>query len=114
MDWETLKSNKWLWLIVGIILFNLVVFGGGEILVRKVTNRVIDRLQKDYSPSPYGPGLDPDKVNPDGLRRGGVRDYLPRQMRVLDLPQEPRVEQKIPEIIKKSDWESGWERDRSN
>jgi len=31
--------------------------------VETVADKVILKLQKEYSPSPYGPGLDPDKID---------------------------------------------------
>jgi hypothetical protein len=31
--------------------------------VDHVSDKVIEKLSKEYSPSPYGPGLDPDKVD---------------------------------------------------
>ena len=35
----------------------------GNVFVDFVADRVIEKLEKDYSPSPYGPGIDPDKVD---------------------------------------------------
>jgi hypothetical protein len=50
--------------IIGLALVVGSVFAITHLLVDKVANKVIERLQKDYSPSPYGPGFDPDKVTP--------------------------------------------------
>jgi hypothetical protein len=42
-------------LILTVVLNNLL-------LTDKITDKVIDRLKRDYVPGPYEPGFDPDKV----------------------------------------------------
>lgn len=39
-----------------------------NLLVDKITNRVMDELKRSYTPGPYDPGFDPDKVNPNYFR----------------------------------------------
>lgn len=34
-----------------------------NILVNKVADQVVSKLMKEYSPSPYGPTIDPDKID---------------------------------------------------
>lgn len=54
------------------ILLPLVVFVGilgfcvfsGELIIKKITDRVIVELRRTYAPGPYSPGFDPDKVSP--------------------------------------------------
>jgi hypothetical protein len=42
----------------------LLVFGlGTRLFVDKVADRVIQKLRLEYSPSPYGPTIDPDKID---------------------------------------------------
>lgn len=41
-----------------------ILFGG--MFMDRLADKVIERMEKPYSPSPYGPGLDPDKL--DGYR----------------------------------------------
>ena len=68
-DFEELINNKLFW-IVAIVGFTLVSFLGVKVyLVEKVTNNVIIKLQKEYSPGPYAPGFDPDLVDPNAFRR---------------------------------------------
>ena len=62
---EALKQNKVFWVLVIITAFNITLLGAGTLLIDKIADRVIKKLKADYSPSPYGPGIDPDKVNPD-------------------------------------------------
>ena len=50
-------------LVIGILAGILFFVVGGNFFVNKVADRVIQRLQKDYSPSPYGPGINPDKLD---------------------------------------------------
>ena len=40
-----------------------------EKIVAKVADRVIHKLQRDYSPSPYGPGINPDKIDMDKIKK---------------------------------------------
>jgi hypothetical protein len=65
---DNLLNNKLVWLVVFLTTFNLGTYMCFGVLVNKTTDNVIERLQKEYSPSPYGPGIDPDKVNPDAFR----------------------------------------------
>jgi hypothetical protein len=78
MNWDSVKGRV-LWGVLGFTLFNLVMLGWSEIVVRRTEKRVIERLSKPYSPSPYGPGLDPDKVNPDALKKTSSIQITPAQ-----------------------------------
>lgn len=58
-----MTNNKLVYVFVALTVL-LLVFGlGTKVFVDKVADRVIYKLQKDYSPSPYGPGIDPDKID---------------------------------------------------
>jgi hypothetical protein len=50
------------------ILFLGLVFGH-KIIIDKVADRVIHKLQKEYSPSPFSPGFDPDKIDINKIKR---------------------------------------------
>jgi hypothetical protein len=41
-----------------------VLFVNNLFLTRKVADRVMQTLKRDYVPGPYDPGFDPDKVPP--------------------------------------------------
>ena len=60
-------ENKLLWTVIILSVFMLAVGVGSKILVDKIADRVIVKLQKDYSPSPYGPGINPDKLDVNKL-----------------------------------------------
>jgi len=64
-QFRELLENKWV-RVVGILLivFLALVFFNNAI-VERTADRVIEKLQKEYTPGPYAPGFDPDKVNPD-------------------------------------------------
>lgn len=63
-----LKNNKFVWIVGTFLLLNLTVLGLSKFIIEKTTQQVIQRLKQEYSPSPYGPSFDPDKVSPDHLR----------------------------------------------
>ena len=64
-----MNDNKLLW-IIGILVAVMIVMGfGSKILVDKIADRVIQKLQKDYSPSPYGPGFDPDRIDLEKIKK---------------------------------------------
>jgi len=48
---------------IGVVMF--LFYFGSPIIAKfpPVQNAVIEDLKKDYCPSPYGPGFDPDKVD---------------------------------------------------
>ncbi len=66
---ESLKNNKLLWAVVVVLVVNLGVLVGGNFVINKIADRVIEKLQKEYSPSPYGPGFDPDKIDPNSINK---------------------------------------------
>jgi hypothetical protein len=59
MTIESLKTTAVLlvFLIVALAVNN-------HLVTTKVTNRVLESLKRDYTPGPYEPGFDPDKVPP--------------------------------------------------
>lgn len=62
-----MNSSKLLWVV---IILTVIILGAGicgKVLVDKIADKVIQKLQKDYSPSPYGPGIDPDKLDSEKL-----------------------------------------------
>jgi hypothetical protein len=64
-----LKMQNKILIIASVILgLLLVVLLGNELLINKISNRVIEQLKRDYVPGPYDPGFDPDKVNPSVFR----------------------------------------------
>ncbi len=61
-------NNKLIYVFICMTIL-LLFFGiGTKIFIDKVSDRVIYKLQKEYSPSPYGPGLDPDKIDITKIR----------------------------------------------
>jgi len=66
------NNSKLLWLVCGITTFMLIVMVAEKFLVDKVADLVIQKLQKDYSPSPYGPGIDPDKLDMEKIKSFNV------------------------------------------
>lgn len=70
-------NKKLFWLVVGLTLMVFFVNVFSEKLVdvviskhyESIAEEVIKKLQKEYCPSPYGPGVDPDKINVDELMK---------------------------------------------
>jgi hypothetical protein len=57
-----IKKNM---IIVVAVIMGVFILGleGCNMLLDRIADRVIEKLEKDYSPSPYGPGINPDKVD---------------------------------------------------
>lgn len=67
-----MESSAYTNKILGVILILAVVAFAGlvskDFIVDKIADRVVLKLQKSYSPSPYGPGLDPDKIDAEAIK----------------------------------------------
>ena len=81
MDVEGIKGNKLFWAVIGFSILNLSALFIGTVVIDKTADRVIQRLKKDYSPSPYGPGVDPDKVDPKvfGKQSASLESPIPEE-----------------------------------
>ena len=68
MDW--IKQNKLILIILSVFLFNIAGFLMSGIIFDKIADRVIEKLQKDYSPAkpPYGPGINPDVISDNAFK----------------------------------------------
>jgi hypothetical protein len=60
------NNNK---ILITLAISSLFILFAGNIMVDKIVNRVIQKLQKEYSPSPYGTGFDPDKIDIEKLNQ---------------------------------------------
>ena len=58
-----MNNNKLLWFMVILLTAGLVSVIGGKFLINKISDHVIQKLQREYSPSPYGPGINPDLID---------------------------------------------------
>lgn len=107
-------KNKLFWIVVALTTFNIGVFAVGKLVVHKAANEVIERLEKEYSPSPYGPGFDPDKVDPDVLRNQRLYYEIKRSQQesrlAEDSSQDPLAVSDS--ILDAEAWQEQWERDR--
>jgi|GEM_PF-3161278 len=97
---DDLKNNKLFWVVVIFSVLNLGIFFVSKFVISKTTDKVIEKLQKEYSPSPYGPGLDPDKVDPESLKNQKVYFEL-RKNENQDVVTHQNVI-----------WRQDWEQDR--
>jgi len=61
-------DDKKMWWVVGIIAVVAVLFLGGGKITDKIADKVIEKLHKEYTPGPYGPSFDPDKIDPNTFR----------------------------------------------
>lgn len=58
-----MNNNKLFYVFIALTVL-LLVFGlGTKLFVDKVSERVIEKLRTEYSPSPYGATIDPDKID---------------------------------------------------
>jgi hypothetical protein len=113
---EDLKSNKMFWVLVVVTIFNIGAFLLGKVVVDKAADRVIQKLQKEYSPSPYGPGFDPDKVSPDAFKAQKqyfeLRKQSPSKV-FFDEGLRGGTETPLNPVIQAADdWRDDWEKSR--
>jgi hypothetical protein len=47
----------------------LLIGVGGKVFIDKIADVVVEKLKQKYSPSPYGPGIDPDKIDMEKVRK---------------------------------------------
>lgn len=91
-------------LVIGVLMFVLVF--GGPALQAKIKDGVIEDLRTNYTPGPYAPGFDPDKVNPNfwsGLAR--QQQPLPVRQQVV-----PNVPQQVPQSNYFDSYPEAWNR----
>lgn len=78
-----LLNNKLFWVfIVFCFLTSFTVLFSNKIVNLAIQNHydeiadvIIKKLQKEYSPSPYGPGLNPDKIDFDSMLSPQTTDW---------------------------------------
>ena len=92
-----MKENKFFWIMIFLTLIVLFIGFGNKLIVDKITDQVILKLQKDYCPSPYGPGLDPDKIDPDKIKKD-----KPKTFKTTTFQEKP------------VEWDINWEKQRSS
>jgi hypothetical protein len=66
---DDLLKNKLFWIVIVIGVVFLGVMKGSDVLVDRIAEKAVQKLMKEYSPSPYGPGIDPDKIDAESMRR---------------------------------------------
>jgi hypothetical protein len=95
-------------LVLGLVLGAVIV--GGKVVIDKVTTKVIQKLQKDYSPGPYAPGFDPDRVNPNFWRQ---QQQQPPQQQFPpnQVPPNSQFPPNTP-LPTPVDWRTDWENQR--
>jgi hypothetical protein len=54
--------------VVGLSAFLFLILFLNLFFVPKITRDVIQELKREYTPGPYDPAYDPDKINPNLLR----------------------------------------------
>lgn len=108
---DDLLKNKFLWVVALITFVNLFAFMGGKLVVNKAADEVIERLRQDYSPSPYGPGLDPDKLQPQSQTQPKTVAAVDGQKLYLEMKasQTPLV---VQTLANSQQWREEWERER--
>ena len=66
---KDLFDNKLFVPVATALLVGLVLLAANRVVVDKVADRVIQKLQRDYSPSPFSPGFDPDKIDMSKIKK---------------------------------------------
>ena len=112
-----IKDNKMLWVLIAFVLINTFVFFVGKVFVSKVSDSVIQKLKKDYSPSPYGPGFDPDKMGSGAFKTSeyfNIKDQetTDKIIEKIAVSKKDETKSMIQEIVKEGDiWRTSWEKE---
>ena len=64
--------NSKLSVVIAVVLGIVMIFLGGKVLKDKIAKQVIEEFRRGYTPGPYQPGFDPDKVNPNAFTQPPV------------------------------------------
>lgn len=107
-----LLNNKLVWLAGLLVLFNVMFFFGSKLIVDKAVDKVMDKLER-YSPSPYGPSYDPDKMTPETLkRRALLQTYLEQKAGGRAILLDSEGNPKLQKVKFTDDWRNDWEKQR--
>lgn len=79
MDLKKLLENKLVLAAVAAGAVFLFLNLATPKIIDALSNKVIEKLHRDYVPGPYNPGLDPDKVPPNLQQPQG--NPVPDQLR---------------------------------
>ena len=112
---QELMKNKLFLAVMAFMALNVFAFFGSRVVVDKTTDRVIEKLQKEYSPSPYGPGVDPDRVNVEAIRpKMAELVELAEAKEYLEMRQGESAIQYAPTLRQIADisWRDEWEAER--
>lgn len=105
---EDILKKPLFWFVAGFTLFNVGIFVIGKVVIDKSADAVIEKLEKEYSPSPYGPGLDPDLVDVTDVKTERLYMELTRRGEDMfanqDLAQQTSLSSNL--------WLEEWEEDR--
>lgn len=110
---EDILKNKLFVVAAAFFAFNMMIFVGGKFVVNKAADEVIERLERNYSPSPYGPGLDPDRVSPQVLQ--STKTYLELKAKPIEgepMPTAFMESNSTLQVAEASEWLDQWEKDR--
>jgi hypothetical protein len=113
-EFKKLLENKLVWVIFVLLGIFVGVLFINNYLVSRVTDKVIERLQRNYVPGPYAPGIDPDKVRLTSPISPATPNYPNRTIPSRTVPSNiPQVDP-IPynTEISEVDWEKDWEAQR--
>ena len=93
------------WVLAVFVGLNLGVLLFVQVVVHKAKTEVLEEIQKDYSPSPYGPGINPDRVNLEAIHN--QRMYFEVSSYSDGLTGETKVQQ-----IASTNWTEDWDSQR--
>lgn len=123
---QEIVKNKMVLIVAAFLALNVCIFFGGNIIVNRAADKVMERLQKDYSPSPYGPGIDPDRVNPlakpqpqpqpsapQMAKTDNSKSYMELRQAVGGQQEEIKFAPSLKNITQDSvTWRNDWEKER--
>lgn len=102
-------------IILGVVAVVGALFTGAfvafPLVVDKVSDSVIEKLEREYAPGPYAPGFDPDRVDPNRYRK--QVNYPQQTSFQEEAVVDHSLTSELPNRFDVDQWRSDWEDQRS-
>lgn len=97
-DWK----GKIYWIIGALVVLDAGMLFTSRFVIDATADKVIEKIRKEYSPSPYGPGFDPDKFDRENINKHKMYFESSKPSKNTSIQPDP----------KNVSWRDEWEKNR--